>query len=79
MPTPAKFKPNSTYTVIGDCGGIGRALIKWLAENGAKQILSVSRSGSFTYRCVHDSHNNGGERRYHPQVRPRTTRGPTIE
>ncbi|KFH40941.1 hypothetical protein ACRE_083450 [Hapsidospora chrysogenum ATCC 11550] len=31
--------------VIGGFDGIGRAVIEWLVKDGAKQILSVSRSG----------------------------------
>lgn len=43
---PAKFKTDATtYAVIGGFAGIGRAVIEWLLEDGAKQILSVSRSG----------------------------------
>ncbi|KAH8694395.1 putative polyketide synthase [Ilyonectria robusta] len=45
-PEVAKFQPDATYAVIGGFGGIGRAAIEWMADNGAKHIVSLTRSGA---------------------------------
>jgi emericellamide synthase (highly reducing iterative type I polyketide synthase) len=31
---------------VGGFGGLGRAIISWLVEHGAKNIVSLSRSGA---------------------------------
>ena len=36
--------PEETYLIAGGLGGIGRAIAFWMMENGAKNILLVSRS-----------------------------------
>ncbi|KAF2638710.1 polyketide synthase PksD [Massarina eburnea CBS 473.64] len=38
------FNPNATYLIAGGMGGIGRAMMKWLAFRGAKHIIVPSRS-----------------------------------
>jgi acyl carrier protein len=45
LPAEAKLKSDSTYAVVGGFGGLGRATIVWMAERGARHILSISRSG----------------------------------
>ncbi|PVH93503.1 polyketide synthase PksD [Periconia macrospinosa] len=42
------FDAESSYVIAGGFGGIGRALIKWMAGKGAKNILILSRSGVST-------------------------------
>lgn len=37
---------NATYAIAGGLGGLGRAIIQWMAERGAKHILCLSRSGN---------------------------------
>ncbi|KAF6239178.1 hypothetical protein HO173_002439 [Letharia columbiana] len=37
---------DASYPITGGTGGIGRSLASWLAKNGAKPIVLVSRSGS---------------------------------
>ncbi|TLS26126.1 hypothetical protein PpBr36_04235 [Pyricularia pennisetigena] len=38
------FKADATYIVVGGTGGIGRSIIKWMAEKGARHLVVVSRS-----------------------------------
>ncbi|KAF2260237.1 polyketide synthase PksD [Lojkania enalia] len=38
------FDPNATYLIAGGMGGIGRAMMKWMASRGAKYIIVPSRS-----------------------------------
>ena len=39
------MKDDQTYLVVGGLGGIGRALVRHLADLGAKHIATLSRSG----------------------------------
>ena len=50
-PEPPLAHANASYLVVG--GGIGRSLIRWLAREGAKHIILVSRSSS-TSKAVQD-------------------------
>ncbi|KAH9869266.1 hypothetical protein IAQ61_006471 [Plenodomus lingam] len=36
---------DATYVLIGGTGGLGRSIARWLARNGAKHIVLLSRSG----------------------------------
>ena len=38
--------PNSSYLITGGTGGIGKSVTRWLAREGAKNIILASRSGS---------------------------------
>ncbi|KAF5254445.1 hypothetical protein FANTH_703 [Fusarium anthophilum] len=40
------FDGNSTYLVAGGSGGLGRAIIRWMADRGAKHLIVPSRSGA---------------------------------
>ena len=40
-----KFDANATYLVVGGLGGLGRTVIRWMAERGAKNLIIPSRSG----------------------------------
>ncbi|KAI0967184.1 hypothetical protein F4678DRAFT_254795 [Xylaria arbuscula] len=40
-----KFDPQAAYVVAGGFGGIGRAIIKWMVDRGAKRLIILSRSG----------------------------------
>lgn len=44
-PHPLKLRENATYLFVGGLGGIGRFLAAQLAQSGAKNIASFSRSG----------------------------------
>jgi hypothetical protein len=37
--------PLASYLLVGGFGGLGRGLAVWLAENGAKSLVILSRSG----------------------------------
>ncbi|KAH9904190.1 hypothetical protein F4778DRAFT_734349 [Xylariomycetidae sp. FL2044] len=41
---PWKFEENASYIIVGGLGGLGRAIIKWMAEKGAKNLILPSRS-----------------------------------
>ena len=46
MPSPkAVNDPNSSYLITGGTGGIGKSITRWLAREGAKNIILASRSG----------------------------------
>ncbi|KAF4335671.1 polyketide synthase [Fusarium beomiforme] len=60
---PWSFDGKSTYLVAGGSGGLGRAIIKWMVDRGAKHLIVPSRSGAaspaatqlvaeLTSRCV---------------------------
>ncbi|TGJ81386.1 hypothetical protein E0Z10_g7369 [Xylaria hypoxylon] len=40
-----QFDPRASYVVAGGFGGLGRAIIKWMADRGAKHLVILSRSG----------------------------------
>ncbi|CAJ2514336.1 Uu.00g024550.m01.CDS01 [Anthostomella pinea] len=37
-------EPNATYLVVGGSGGLGRVIVSWMMDNGARNILIVSRN-----------------------------------
>lgn len=39
------FDPEASYVVAGGFGGIGRAILRWMAKRGAKNLIVLSRSG----------------------------------
>lgn len=41
----ARMNPNATYIVTGGFGGLGRAIIRWLASIGSRHFIVPSRSG----------------------------------
>ncbi|OBT66706.1 Type I Iterative Polyketide synthase (PKS) [Pseudogymnoascus sp. 23342-1-I1] len=43
---PIRFDPAYTYVLAGGSGGLGRCLAQWMVDNGAKNIVLLSRSGS---------------------------------
>ncbi|KAF3064509.1 Lovastatin diketide synthase LovF [Daldinia childiae] len=44
--TGLQLRPNATYIIPGGMGGLGRPLIMWMAKNGARNIVTTSRSGA---------------------------------
>jgi acyl transferase domain-containing protein/NADPH:quinone reductase-like Zn-dependent oxidoreductase len=44
-PPPAVLRRDGSYLVVGGIGGLGRALVPYLAGLGAGQIITLSRSG----------------------------------
>jgi NAD(P)-dependent dehydrogenase (short-subunit alcohol dehydrogenase family)/acyl carrier protein len=43
-----QFDPQASYVIAGGLGGLGRAVMKWMAERGAKYLIVLSRSGPVT-------------------------------
>ncbi|KAI0200213.1 KR domain-containing protein [Astrocystis sublimbata] len=44
--------PNSTYLIAGRLGGVGRAILKWMAAKGARQMIVPSRSGAASEMAI---------------------------
>ncbi|KAM0426273.1 hypothetical protein ACHAPT_008313 [Fusarium lateritium] len=49
---PWKFDSNASYLIAGGSGGIGRAIMKWMATRGAKYLIVPSRSGASSPEAV---------------------------
>ncbi|OGM42335.1 hypothetical protein ABOM_007875 [Aspergillus bombycis] len=43
---PLRLKSDATYLLVGGLGGLGRAQAVFMAENGARHIAFISRSGA---------------------------------
>ena len=43
--TKKLFSISGAYVVIGGLGGLGRFVCSWMAANGAKKLVSISRNG----------------------------------
>ncbi|KAL9074401.1 MAG: hypothetical protein Q9157_004404 [Trypethelium eluteriae] len=39
-----RLRPNASYLLVGGVGGIGRSVVTWMIEHGAKNLILVSRS-----------------------------------
>jgi acyl transferase domain-containing protein/NAD(P)-dependent dehydrogenase (short-subunit alcohol dehydrogenase family)/acyl carrier protein len=46
--SPLILDPDATYLVTGGFGGIGLAVLEWLAARGARSLAVISRSGAST-------------------------------
>ncbi|KAK4105143.1 polyketide synthase 3 [Parathielavia hyrcaniae] len=44
-PEQVQLRPDATYAVVGGFGGVGKAIVSWLADHGARNIVGLSRSG----------------------------------
>lgn len=42
---PLELRSDATYLVPGGLGGLGRPLLRWMAERGARHFVTTSRSG----------------------------------
>lgn len=42
------FDPRASYLLVGGLGGIGSSLAVWMAENGARHLCLMTRSGATT-------------------------------
>lgn len=49
---PWSFDMSASYLVAGGFGGIGRAILQWMADRGAKQLIVPSRSGAVSKAAV---------------------------
>ncbi|KAH7256097.1 hypothetical protein BKA59DRAFT_389484 [Fusarium tricinctum] len=45
QPPRASFDPSARYVVVGGFGGLGRAIILWMVERGARSFIVFSRRG----------------------------------
>ncbi|UKZ46287.1 Type I Iterative PKS [Trichoderma virens] len=43
---PWRFDSNASYLIAGGSGGLGRAIVKWMVDRGAKNLILPSRSGA---------------------------------
>ncbi|KAB5517403.1 putative polyketide synthase [Coniochaeta sp. 2T2.1] len=43
---PWKFDEKASYLIAGGFGGLGRAILRWMADRGAKHLIVPSRSGA---------------------------------
>ncbi|KAK3302820.1 polyketide synthase [Chaetomium strumarium] len=41
-----RFDGQGSYLIAGGSGGLGRAIVRWMADRGAKHIIIASRSGA---------------------------------
>lgn len=44
-PPPTLFRDDAAYVVVGGLGGLGRYLCAWMVRNGARHLITLSRSG----------------------------------
>ncbi|MEV7044742.1 SDR family NAD(P)-dependent oxidoreductase [Amycolatopsis sp. NPDC051061] len=60
VPVPAAslpqtvIRPDVTYVITGGLGGLGRAVARWLADNGARYLALVGRRGPASSAAVQD-------------------------
>ncbi|KAI1739761.1 hypothetical protein F4680DRAFT_466265 [Xylaria scruposa] len=47
-----KFKKDASYLIAGGLGGIGRAVVLWMANRGARSFVLPSRSGASTKAAI---------------------------
>lgn len=52
-PIPVKLEPDASYFVVGGTGGLGRVIIRFLAQLGAKRIITLSPSGNDKVEAKH--------------------------
>lgn len=45
-PQLAQLQTDAVYIVVGGLGGLGRCVVPWLADRGARTIVTLSRSGA---------------------------------
>ncbi|KAI4098898.1 MAG: hypothetical protein LQ339_006204 [Xanthoria mediterranea] len=48
QPQSAVFDPDARYVITGGFGGLGRSIIKWMADRGAHNFVLLSRRGATT-------------------------------
>lgn len=44
--TGLHFRADAAYLLVGGLGGLGRAVSMWMVENGARQLIFLSRSAA---------------------------------
>ena len=48
QPQAATFDPDARYIITGGLGGLGRSIIRWMADRGAHDFVVLSRRGAST-------------------------------
>lgn len=48
---PLRLRPDATYFVPGGLGGLGRPLLRWMADKGARYLVTTSRSGGHDFKA----------------------------
>ncbi|KAI2465872.1 fatty acid synthase S-acetyltransferase [Annulohypoxylon bovei var. microspora] len=43
-PRPVNFNSSASYLLVGGLGGLGRAISTWMVDNGARELIYLSRS-----------------------------------
>ena len=43
-PNPVQLDPEASYLITGGLGGLGKGLLRWMAERGARSVVLLSRS-----------------------------------
>lgn len=46
------FHDNATYVIAGGLGGLGRYMLRWMAQKGAKHLLVLTRSGATSQAAI---------------------------
>lgn len=41
-----QFSPDASYLIAGGLGGIGKAILAWMVDKGARHLMVPSRSGA---------------------------------
>jgi acyl transferase domain-containing protein/NADPH:quinone reductase-like Zn-dependent oxidoreductase/SAM-dependent methyltransferase/acyl carrier protein len=44
--TPAHFDPEARYIIVGGLSGLGRSIVRYMSDRGARDVVVWSRSGS---------------------------------
>ncbi|KAI1821332.1 hypothetical protein F4861DRAFT_542029 [Xylaria intraflava] len=48
QPRVATFDPEARYVITGGLGGLGRSIVRWMADRGARDFVLLSRRGPNT-------------------------------
>ncbi|KAF2149793.1 putative polyketide synthase [Myriangium duriaei CBS 260.36] len=48
IPPPAVLSSDGTYVVAGGLGSLGRCVLSWLADRGARSVVAIQRPGQTT-------------------------------
>ncbi|PSN60891.1 KR-domain-containing protein [Corynespora cassiicola Philippines] len=46
IPPSVRFDGHAIYVIVGDLGGLGRSIIQWMVEHGARNFVIFNRSGT---------------------------------
>lgn len=47
-----RFRSNATHVICGGLGGLGRSISRWMANQGAKNLILLSRSGAHSAEAI---------------------------